>query len=191
MSVRRGPLCLASERNNNRPLQLEKFHFMVKEGIVFGYRISKKGIEVGPAEAKVIERFHSPISVKGVRCFLGHKAFEEVKEKLVFVPVIISPNWSEPFEVICDSSGISLGVGDSATDNFSLRYLMEKINTKQRLIRWVLLLQKFDFEVKYRKGTENQAVDHLSSVEDEAMPELGEKAELMMHSKMNMYWLLP
>ena len=48
---------------------------MVKEGIVFGYRISKKGIEVGPTKAKVIERFHPLISVKGVRCFLGHVGF--------------------------------------------------------------------------------------------------------------------
>ena len=40
-------------------------------------------------------------------------------------------------------------------DHSALRYLMEKKDAKTRLIHWVLLLQEFDFEVKYRKGTEN------------------------------------
>ena len=62
------------------------------------------------------------------------------------------------------------------TDHSPLRYLMAKKDTKPRLMRWVLLLQEFDFEVKYRKGTKNQAADHLSRLEDEAMRELREKA---------------
>ena len=41
------------------------------------------------------------------------------------------------------------------TDHSALRYLMEKKDAKLSLIHWVLLLQEFDFEVKYRKGTEN------------------------------------
>ena len=38
------------------------------------------------------------------------------------------------------------------TDHSALRYLMEKKDAKPRLIRWVLLLQEFDFEVLDRKG---------------------------------------
>ena len=59
-----------------------------------------------------------------------------------------------------------------------LGYLMANKYVKPRLIRWVLLLQEFDFDVKDRIGSENQVVDHLSRLEDEAMRELGEKAEI-------------
>ena len=52
------------------------------------------------------------------------------------------------------------------TDHSSLTYLMAKKDAKPRLIRWVLLLQEFDFEVMDRKGTQNQVVDHLFRLED-------------------------
>jgi len=51
------------------------------------------------------------------------------------------------------------------TDHAALRYLMANNDAKQRLIRWVLLLQEFDFEVKDRRGCENQVADHLSRLE--------------------------
>jgi len=53
------------------------------------------------------------------------------------------------------------------TDHAALRYLMAKKYVKPRLIRWVLLLQEFDFEVKDMRGCENQVVDHLSRLEAE------------------------
>ena len=59
----------------NLVLNWEKCHFMVKEGIVLGHRISEKGIEVDRAKAEVIERLAPPISVIGVRSFLEHKGF--------------------------------------------------------------------------------------------------------------------
>ena len=48
---------------------------MVKEGIILGHRISEKGIKVDLAEVEVIETLPPPISVKGVRSFLGHEGF--------------------------------------------------------------------------------------------------------------------
>nr|GEX68395.1 reverse transcriptase domain-containing protein [Tanacetum cinerariifolium] len=53
----------------------EKSHFMVKEGIVLGHKISKNGIEVDKAKIDVITKLPHPTTVKGVRSFLGHAGF--------------------------------------------------------------------------------------------------------------------
>ena len=130
---------------SNIVLNWEKCHFMVKEGIVLGHKISSKGIEVDRAKIEVIEKLPPPISVKGIRSFLGHagfyrrfikdfskiahplckllekeikfvfndacrKAFEELKKRLVSAPIIVAPDWDQPFEVMCDASGVALGV---------------------------------------------------------------------------------
>ncbi|GJV69426.1 hypothetical protein Tco_1484935 [Tanacetum coccineum] len=47
-------------------------HFMVKEGIVLGHKISKNGIEVDKAKIDVIAKLLHPTTVKGVQSFLGH-----------------------------------------------------------------------------------------------------------------------
>nr|GEZ62938.1 reverse transcriptase domain-containing protein [Tanacetum cinerariifolium] len=56
-------------------LNWEKSHFMVKEGIVLGHKISKNEIEVDKAKVDVITKLPHPTTVKGVRSFLGHVGF--------------------------------------------------------------------------------------------------------------------
>ena len=46
------------------------------------------------------------------------------------------------------------------TNHFTLRYLMIKKDAKARLIRWILLLQEFDFEIRDK----NIVADHLSRI---------------------------
>ncbi|GJY15606.1 reverse transcriptase domain-containing protein [Tanacetum coccineum] len=61
--------------DTNLSLNWEKSHFMVKEGIVLGHKISKKGIEVDKAKIDVIAKLPHPTTVKGIRSFLGHAGF--------------------------------------------------------------------------------------------------------------------
>ncbi|GKB57041.1 reverse transcriptase domain-containing protein [Tanacetum coccineum] len=58
--------------DTNLSLNWEKSHFMVKEDIVLGHKISKLGLEVDRAKVEVIAKLPYPTSVKGVHSFLGH-----------------------------------------------------------------------------------------------------------------------
>nr|GFA88334.1 reverse transcriptase domain-containing protein [Tanacetum cinerariifolium] len=233
-------------------LNWEKSHFMVKEGIVLGHKISRNGIKVDKAKDDVITKLPYPTTVKGVRSFLGHagfyrrfikdfskisrpmthllekdtpfifsedciKAFQTLKKKLTKAPILIARNWDLPFELMCDASDFAIGAvlgkryekhfrpihyasktlteAESNytttkkemlavvyafekfwsylimnkctvhTDHSALKYLFAKKDAKARLLRWVLLLQEFDFDVVDTKGPENLAADHLSRLE--------------------------
>ncbi|GJT07527.1 reverse transcriptase domain-containing protein [Tanacetum coccineum] len=230
-----------------------KEHFMVKEGIVLGHKISRKGIEVDKAKVDVISKLPHPTTVKGIRSFLGHAgfyrrfikdfskisrpithllekntpfifsedcilAFQTLKKKLTEAPILIAPNWDQPFEIMCNASDYAIDaiLGQRIekhfrlihyasktmteaetnytttkkemlevvyafekfrsylimnksvvyTDHSALKYLFNKKDAKARLLRWVLLLQEFDFKVIDTKGAENYAADHLSRLEN-------------------------
>nr|GFA05094.1 reverse transcriptase domain-containing protein [Tanacetum cinerariifolium] len=93
-------------------LNWEKSHFMVKEGIVLGHKISKNGIKVDKSKVDVIAKLPS-----------------------------------HNYQSVC------------------IRKILV-LDAKARLLRWVLLLQEFDFKVFDTKGAENLAADHLSRLEN-------------------------
>uniref|UniRef100_A0A2N9H0L4 Reverse transcriptase/retrotransposon-derived protein RNase H-like domain-containing protein n=1 Tax=Fagus sylvatica TaxID=28930 RepID=A0A2N9H0L4_FAGSY len=121
------------------------------------------------------------------------EAFEKLKGTLTSAPIIQPPDWSLPFEIMCDASDYAVGavLGQRKdkkpnviyyarspivvfTDHAALKYLLNKKDAKARLIRWILLLQEFNLSIKDKKGVENVVADHLSRlvVEDslETMP---------------------
>ncbi|GJZ66388.1 reverse transcriptase domain-containing protein [Tanacetum coccineum] len=125
-------------------------------------KISKKGIEVDKAKIDVIAKLPHPTTVKGVRSFLSHAAFQTLKKKLTEAPILIAPDWDLPFELMCDASNFAIVY----TDHSALKYLFAKKDSKARLLRWVLFLQEFDFNVIDTKGVENLTADHLSRLEN-------------------------
>ncbi|GKE56396.1 reverse transcriptase domain-containing protein, partial [Tanacetum coccineum] len=117
--------------DTNLCLNWEKSHFMVKEGIVLGHKISKNRIEVDKARVDMIAKLPHPTTVKGVRSFLGHADFETLKKKLTKAPILIALDWDLPFELMCDASDFAIGavLGQRHEKHFRpLHYASKTIN---------------------------------------------------------------
>ncbi|RVW67291.1 Gag-Pol polyprotein [Vitis vinifera] len=110
-----------------------------------------QGIEVDKAKVELIVKLPSPTTVKGDAKFVWddrcQQSFEELKLLLMIAPIVRALNWKLPFKVICDAT---------------LKYLLAKQDAKARLIRWILLLQEFNLQIKDKKGVENVVAGHLS-----------------------------
>ncbi|GJX91096.1 reverse transcriptase domain-containing protein [Tanacetum coccineum] len=113
----------------NLVLNWEKCHFMVKEGIVLGHKISKSRIEVDKAKVDVIAKLPHPTSVKGIRSAV----FWQQKELLA---VVYAFEKFRPYLVLLKTIVYA--------DHSALKYLLAKQDAKPRLLRWILLLQEFD-----------------------------------------------
>ncbi|RVW20770.1 Retrovirus-related Pol polyprotein from transposon 17.6 [Vitis vinifera] len=169
-------------------LNWEKCHFMVHQGIVLGHIISEKGIEVDKAKVELIAKLPSPTTVKGDAKFVWdercQKSFDQLKQFLTTAPIVRAPNWQLPFEVMCDASDFAIGAVlgqredgkpyviyyasktlNEAQRNYTTteKELLAVQDAKARLIRWILLLQEFDLQIRDKKGVENVVADHLSS----------------------------
>nr|GEV52679.1 reverse transcriptase domain-containing protein [Tanacetum cinerariifolium] len=169
------PIIIAKYLSNEEKTALiaEKSHFMVKEGIVLGHKISKNGIEVDKAKVDVIAKLPHSTTVKGA--VLGqhqekhfrpiHYAsktmteaelnYTTMEKEMLAVVYAFKKFWSY---LIMNKSIVY-------TDHSALKYLFAKKDSKARLLRWVLLLQEFTFKVIDTKRAENLATDHLSRLE--------------------------
>ncbi|GJU18314.1 reverse transcriptase domain-containing protein [Tanacetum coccineum] len=94
--------------DTNLVLNWEKCHFMCREGIVLGHKISKSGIEVDRAKVDVIAKLPHPTTVKGT-----------LKKKLTEAPILVVPDWNLPFELMCDASDFAIGSENLAADHLS------------------------------------------------------------------------
>nr|GEV88537.1 DNA-directed DNA polymerase [Tanacetum cinerariifolium] len=154
----------------------EKCHFMCKEGIVLGHKISKSGIKVDRVKVDVIAKLPHPITVKGVRSFLGHAGFyrrfiqdiSKIARPITHLlkketPFVFSKDRIDAFKTLKKklTEALILVVTD-----WNLPFELIKQDAKPRLLRWVLLLQEFDITIRNKKGLENLVADHLSRLDN-------------------------
>nr|GEX80098.1 reverse transcriptase domain-containing protein [Tanacetum cinerariifolium] len=150
--------------DTNICLNWEKSHFMVKEGIVLGHKISKKGIEVDKAKVDVISKLPHPKTVK--ECV---DAFQTLKRKLTEALIMIASDWDMPFELMCDASNFAIGavLGQRQDKHFrTIHYAsktMIEAESKYTMTKKEMLAVVYAFE-KFR--VENLAADHLSRLEN-------------------------
>ncbi|GJT88143.1 reverse transcriptase domain-containing protein [Tanacetum coccineum] len=160
----------------------EKCHFMVKEDIVLGHKISKSEIEVDRAKVDVIAKLPPPTSVKGIRSFLGHagEAFETLKKKLTEAPILVAPDWDLPFEIMCDASDFAVGavLGQRKTKHFqSIHYASKTMTdaqahyttTEKELLAVVYAFEKFRPYLVLSKTivyTDHSALKYLLAKQD-------------------------
>ena len=100
-----------------------------------------------------------------------HHAIAYASKTLTWPPLNYATTEKELLDVVfAIDKFISYLVGAKVivyTDHAALKYLLTKKEVKPRLIRWILLLQEFDLEIKDKKRVENFVVDHLSRMQFE------------------------
>ncbi|RVW19754.1 hypothetical protein CK203_113354 [Vitis vinifera] len=116
--------------------------------------ISKQGIEVDKAKVELIVKLPSPTTVKGVRQFLGHAGF--YRSDFAIGAVLGQREDGKPYVIYYASKTLNEA---KKLHNHRKELLAD---AKARLIRWILLLQEFNLQIKDKKGVENVVADHLS-----------------------------
>nr|GEV76583.1 reverse transcriptase domain-containing protein [Tanacetum cinerariifolium] len=144
-----------------------KSHFMVKDGIVLGHKISKNRIEVDKAKVDVLAKLPHPTIVKAqpmtrllekdTPFFFSKEcveAFQTLKRKLTEAPILVAPDWDLPFELMCDASDFAVGavLGQRKTKHFQPIHYASKTmtdaqahytTTEKELLAVVYAFEKF------------------------------------------------
>nr|GEW96340.1 reverse transcriptase domain-containing protein [Tanacetum cinerariifolium] len=129
--------------DTNLCLNWEKSHFMVKEGIVLGHKISNDGIEVDKAKVEVITKLPHPTTVKGA--VLGQrqaKHFRPIHYACKTMTEAESNYTTTKKEMLAVvhafekfRSYLMLNKSIMYTDHSALKYLFDKKDSKARLLR--------------------------------------------------------
>ncbi|KAJ9556565.1 hypothetical protein OSB04_011179 [Centaurea solstitialis] len=122
-------------------LNWKKCHFVVTEGVILGHVVSNRGIEVDRAKIETLDPAQMNYSTTEKELLAIVFDLEKFRSYLVGSKVIIY------------------------FDHAALRHLLHKKDSKSRLIRWILLLQEFDLEIRDKSDSENSVADHLSRLE--------------------------
>nr|GEX26866.1 reverse transcriptase domain-containing protein [Tanacetum cinerariifolium] len=163
--------------DTNLCLNWEKSHFMVKEGIVLGHKISKQGIEVDKAKADdMTSRKRYPF-IFSQECV---EAFQTLKRKLTEAPILIPPDWDMPFELMCDASDYAIGavLGQCQDKHFRPIHYASKTMTeaesnyttiKKEMLAVVYAFEKFQSYLIMNKSivyTDHSALKYLFAKKD-------------------------
>ncbi|GJT25325.1 reverse transcriptase domain-containing protein [Tanacetum coccineum] len=154
----------------------EKCHFMVKEGIVLGHKVSSAGLEFDKAKINVISKLPPPTNIKGVRSFLGHvgfyrrfiKEFSKIARPITKLlekdtPFEFDDECQKAFELLKEKLTCASVI---VSPNWNLPFEL-MCDASDFTVGAILLLQEFDINIKDRKGTENVVADHLSRIEND------------------------
>nr|GEV88477.1 reverse transcriptase domain-containing protein [Tanacetum cinerariifolium] len=164
--------------DTNLCLNWEKCHFMVKEGIVLGHKISKNRIDVDKAKVDVIAKLPHLTTVKGIRSFLGHAGF--FRRKLTEAPILIASDWDMPFELMYDASDFAIGavLGQRQEKHFRPIHYASKTmteaesnytTTKKEILTVVYAFEKFRSYLIMNKSivyTDHSALKYLFAKKD-------------------------
>ncbi|GJZ20948.1 putative mitochondrial protein [Tanacetum coccineum] len=179
-------------KDNTLYAKRSKCYFVVPQVEYLGHIISTQGVSTDPSKIEAMQKWPIPSTLKQLRGFLGltgyyrrfikdyasisqplvaltkkdafkwnpsaELAYHKLKEAMVKALVLALPNFEQEFVVETNASGKGIG---AVLYHFSLKYLLNQKLTTPFQFKWLPKL-RYDYEVVYKKGSENVVADALS-----------------------------